>query len=400
MAWYDFLTGNRDTEEKLNPSQFVIARDQGMEVLSRENVTNYRNAYEQLEVVNRAVNMIVDDSAEIPFDVGEAITGLQSVVKGVRRSKVDLLLNIQPNPFQDVSTFKRNLIIDLLIDGNIFVYFDGAHLYHLPADHVTIHTDDNTYIEKFTYDHSIDYSPSEIIHIKENSFNSIYRGVPRLKPAFRTMQLLGSMRNFQDNFFKNGAVPGLVLKSPNTLSEKIKERMLSSWVARYNPQSGGRRPLFLDGGLEVENLTEVNFKDLDFQDGIKANEKIILEALGIPPILMDGGNNANIRPNHRLYYLETIMPITNKIACAFERFFGFKLDEEVSGIPALQPELKDQAAYFATLVNTGIFTPNEAREALRLEKIDGFDTPRVPANIAGSAANPAEGGRPPEETEE
>jgi HK97 family phage portal protein len=400
MAWYDFLTGNRDTEEKLNPSQFVIARDQGMEVLSRENVTNYRNAYEQLEVVNRAVNMIVDDSAEIPFDVGEAITGLQSVVKGVRRSKVDLLLNIQPNPFQDVSTFKRNLIIDLLIDGNIFVYFDGAHLYHLPADHVTIHTDDNTYIEKFTYDHSIDYSPNEIIHIKENSFNSIYRGVPRLKPAFRTMQLLGSMRNFQDNFFKNGAVPGLVLKSPNTLSEKIKERMLSSWVARYNPQSGGRRPLFLDGGLEVENLTEVNFKDLDFQDGIKANEKIILEALGIPPILMDGGNNANIRPNHRLYYLETIMPITNKIACAFERFFGFKLDEEVSGIPALQPELKDQAAYFATLVNTGIFTPNEAREALRLEKIDGFDTPRVPANIAGSAANPAEGGRPPEQTEE
>jgi HK97 family phage portal protein len=287
-----------------------------------------------------------------------------------------------------------------MIDGNIFIYFDGAHLYHLPADHMVIHTDDNTYVEKYTYDHSIDYSPSEIIHIKENSFNSIYRGVPRLKPAFRTMQLLSSMRNFQDNFFKNGAVPGLVLKSPNTLSEKIKERMLSAWVARYNPQSGGRRPLFLDGGLEVENLTEVNFKDLDFQDGIKANEKIILEAIGIPPILMDGGNNANIRPNHRLYYLETILPITNKIAYAFERFFGFKLDEEVSGIPALQPELKDQAAYYATLVNTGILTPNEAREALRLEKINGFDTPRVPANIAGSASNPAEGGRPPEDTED
>ena len=84
------------------------------------------------------------------------------------------------------------------------------------------------------------------------------------------------------------------------------------------------------------------------------------------------------------------------MARAFERFFGFKLDEEVSGIPALQPELKDQAAYYSTLVNTGILTPNEAREALRLEKIDGFDTPRVPANIAGSAANPEEGGRPQE----
>ena len=395
MAWYDRFLGI-DREEKENPAQYIISRDQGLTVDTRENTLSYRNAYETLEVVNRGVNMIVDDTAEIPFDVGTKIDGINPIKKALRRSRVELLLNTEPNPFQDVSTFKRNLIIDLLIDGNIFVYFDGAHLYHLPAEHVTIETDENTYIKKFVYDHSVDYSPSEIIHIKENSFNSIYRGVPRLKPAHRTMMLMQNMRKSQDNFFKNGAVPGLVLKSPNTLSEKIKERMLQAWVARYNPQSGGRRPLFLDGGLEVENLTEISFKDLDFQDAIHNNEKIILKALGIPPILMDSGNNANIRPNHRLYYLETILPIVNKIAYAFERYFGFKLDENVSGIPALQPELRDQASYYATLVNTGIMTPNEAREALRFETIEGFDTPRVPANIAGSAANPEEGGRPVE----
>ncbi|HAW05044.1 MAG TPA: phage portal protein [Saprospirales bacterium] len=399
MAWYDrFLGRTAELEEKENPSQFLIARDEGLSLDSRESVTNYKNAYEQLEVVNRAVNMIVDDAADIPFDVGEPVVGINNIIKQIRRSRVDLLLNKEPNPFQDVNSFKRNLIIDLLIDGNIFVYFDGVHLYHLPAEHVTIETDEKTYVNKYTYDHSVDYTPKEIIHIKENSFNSIYRGVPRLKPAWRTMQLLGSMRRFQDNFFKNGAVPGLVLKSPNTLSEKIKERMLAAWVARYNPQSGGRRPLFLDGGLEVENLTEVNFKDLDFQEAITSNEKIILKAMGIPPILLDGGNNANIRPNHRLYYLETILPIVRKIGYAFERFFGFKLDEEISGVPALQPEMRDQAGYYSTLVNTGILTPNEAREALRFEKIDGFDTPRVPANIAGSAANPEEGGRPTEDS--
>jgi len=393
MAWYDFILGRN---EKENPAQYVIARDEGLTIDTRENTLNYRNAYETLEIVNRAVNMIVDDAAEVPFDVGEKIQGVVPIKKDLRRTRVDLLLNKEPNPFQDISTFKRNLLIDLMIDGNIFVYFDGRHLYHLPAENITIYSDDDTYVEKYTYDHSIDYKPSEIIHIKENSFNSIYRGVPRLKPALRTMQLLTSMRKFQDNFFKNGAIPGLVLKSPNTLSEKIKERMLQAWVARYNPQSGGRRPLFLDGGLEVENLTEINFKELDFQEAIASNEKIILKAIGVPPILMDSGNNANLRPNHRLYYLETILPIINKIAYAFERYFGFKLDEDVTGIPALQPELRDQASYYATLVNTGIMTPNEAREALRLEGIEGFDTPRVPANIAGSASNPEEGGRPQE----
>ena len=395
MAWYDRFLGI-EREEKLNPSQYVISRNEGMTVDSREIVTNYRNAYEQLEIVNRAVNMIVDDVSEIPFAVGEKIIGTNNILKNIRRSKVDLLLNVEPNPFQDVSAFKRNLIIDLLIDGNIFIYFDGVHLYHLPADKITIYTDDTTYVEKYSYDNSIDYSPNEIIHIKENSFNSIYRGVPRLKPAFRTMQLLASMRDFQDNFFKNGAVPGLVLKSPNTLSEKIKERMLQAWVARYNPKSGGRRPLFLDGGLEVENLTEVNFKELDFQEGIKSNERIILEAMGIPPILLDGGNNANIRPNHRLYYLETILPIVKKLGYALERFFGFSLAEDVTGIPALQPELRDQAAYYATLVNTGILSANEAREAIGKEPVEGFDEPRVPANIAGSAVSPEQGGRPVE----
>ena len=405
MAWYDRILGRTTSfepeEEKANPSQFLIGREEGHNITSREVVTNYRDAYEKLEVVNRAVNMVVDDVSEIPIDVGGKINGMNPVYKNVRKATVTRLLNVEPNPFQDINTFKRNLITDLLIDGNIFIYYDGANsaLYHLPAENVEIETDDKTYVRKYTYDGVVDYAPEEIIHVKENSFNSIYRGVPRLKPAYRTMLLMISMRNFQDNFFKNGAVPGLVLKSPNTLSEKIKERMLAAWRARYNPSTGGRRPLILDGGLEIDNLTEVNFKDLDFQAAIEANERIILQAIGVPPLLLDSGNNANIRPNHRLYYLETVLPIVRKVNFAFERFFGFDLVEDMSGVPAMQPELKDQAAYYSTLVNTGIISPNEAREHLRMEPLEGHDDLRVPANIAGSAANPSEGGRPEEEEE-
>ena len=406
MAWYDRILGRNTSfepnEEKINPSQFLIGREEGLNITSREVVTNYRDAYEKLEVVNRAVNLVVDDVAEIPVDIGGKINGMSPVYKNVRRATVMRLLNVEPNPFQDINTFKRNLITDLLIDGNIFIYYDGANsaLYHLPAENVEIETDEKTYVKKYTYDGVVDYAPEEIIHVKENSFNSIYRGVPRLKPAYRTMLLLISMRNFQDNFFKNGAVPGLVLKSPNTLSEKIKERMLAAWRARYNPSTGGRRPLILDGGLEIDNLTEVNFKDLDFQAAIEANERIILQAIGVPPLLLDSGNNANIRPNHRLYYLETVLPIVRKVNFAFERFFGFDLVEDMSGVPAMQPELKDQAAYYSTLVNTGIISPNEAREHLRMEPLEGHDDLRVPANIAGSAANPSEGGRPEQEEEE
>ena len=397
MAWYNNIFGGKpeEVEEKLNPAQFHM--DSGVES-SREPSFSYELAYEDLEIVNRGVNMIVDDVAEIPTMVSRD-NAFRGVIPGVKASKVEQLLNKSPNPYQDISSFKRNLITDYLIDGNIFMYFDGAHLYHLPASDVRIHSSRETYIERFTM-HDVTFSPEEIIHIKENSFHSIYRGVPRLKPALRTMVLMKQMRKFQDNFFKNGAVPGLVLKSPNTLSEKIKERMMVSWQARYRPDAGGRRPLILDGGIEVDSISNVNFKELDFQTSIEENEKIILKALGIPPIMLDSGNNANIRPNMRMYYLETILPIVRKINYGLERFFGFELREDISDIPALQPELRDASAYYTSLVNGGIITPAEARKALGFDFVDGTEEIRVPANIAGSATNPDEGGRPVEEPEE
>ena len=147
MAWYDGFFGRKvEVEEKLNPIQTYLGA--GSQT-SREFTDKYETYYENLEVVNRAVNMIVDDCAEITTTVGPQIPSIQSIQKGLKRSRLDILLNKEPNPFQDINTFKRNLITDLLIDGNIFIYYDGVHLYHLPANNVTIESDTETYINKY-----------------------------------------------------------------------------------------------------------------------------------------------------------------------------------------------------------------------------------------------------------
>ncbi len=76
------------------------------------------------------------------------------------------------------------------------------------------------------------------------------------------------------------------------------------------------------------------------------------------------------------------------------------MKEDITEIPALQPELRDASAYYTSLVNGGIITPNEARERLGFEPVEGAEDIRVPANIAGSATNPDEGGRPEEGNED
>jgi phage portal protein BeeE len=133
---------------------------------------------------------------------------------------------------------------------------------------------------------------------------------------------------------------------------------------------------------------------MDFDVSIKTHGEKIMQAVGVPPILLQGGNNANISPNLRLFYLETVLPMNRKFISAVERYFGYDVEAITSSVSALQPELKDIAAYHSTLVNAGIITPNEARTELRYAAITGNDDLRIPANIAGSAANPSTGGRP------
>lgn len=378
--------------QKLNPSQYQIAQTES----SSEPTHSYTSMYEQLEIVNRAVNMLVDDCSDIDYITGDMVRGFTPAIPQ-RKSKdrVSVLLNLAPNKFQDVSTFRRNLFLDYLLDGNVFIYYDGADLYHLPANKVTIVGDKKTHIEKYTMG-SVDYYPSEIIHIKENSFDSIYRGTSRLSPALRTMILIRNMRQFQDNFFKNGALPGIAIKSPDTLSDKIKRRMKISWQQEFRPNTGGQSPVILDGGMSLETIGNGKFQELDFQNGIENAEKIVLKAIGIPPILLDSGNNANIKPNMRLYYLETVLPIIRKFNKAFTRFFGYEVYEDMADLPALQPELSDLANFHVSLVNGGIETPNEGRIGVNLQAMDdeSMDQIRVPANIAGSASNPSVGGRP------
>lgn len=380
---------------KYNPAQPLISDDQGGDVDSSIAVYTVSKAYETIEVVQRGTNLIADSAAAIRFDMQKKVSEGFST-NAIPKKKVEKLINRVPNPYQNIDTFFRNIIIDMIIEGNAFIYFDGANLYQLPSSKIKIVTDKKTFIKKYVYDEQVDYFPNEIIHIKENSSKSIYRGDSRIKSALNSINVLGSMLDFQKTFFENNAVPGLVLTTPNILSPKIKERLILSWIQKYNPKRGGKRPMILDGDFKMENLGNTDFRELDFAASIKVHEDKILKALGVPPILLDTGNNANVAPNLKLFYITTVIPIVNKICYALEFYFGYDLKPDISEVLALRPELKDQADFYTKFTNAGIITRNEARAGIRMPRSDDpiADTLYLPANIAGSAVDSSVGGRP------
>jgi len=365
----------------------------------------FEKSYDNIEVVRRGVDMIVDSAIEVDVNITGSLP-TTPVHEGPKQRQKTLftILNFRPNKNEDVNTFRRELLMDYILTGNCYQYWEEStkSLFYLPAKLVEVITSSNDKVKHYLYDGKIKFQVKEIIHTRDNNAQSQYVGRSRLHCTKGTISILRSMLDFQENFFSNGAIPGLIIQTPNILGNKIKEKMLQVWRARYNPKDGGRSPMILDGDLKVNPLSTVKISELDFENSIDSHETKILKALGVPPVLLNSGNNANLRPNIQLFYEMTVLPIVSKLISSYERFFAYDMEPEVAKVRALRPELRDAAQYFTGLVNAGIMTADEARIELRLEPMkDGeSDKLRIPANIAGSATNPSEGGKPPEGEED
>lgn len=389
--------------EKLNPVQHIIADDYGTTSSSTQTkILTIERAYELVEVVNRCINLLVDNSSMVNFDVGSSLPFTGNAV-GMKGKTLDKILNYRPNPYMDVNTFRRLVLMDFLIDGNAFIYFDGAGLYHIPAAQMEVVIDNKTYINSFKYNGTESFRADEIIYIKDNSVNSIYRGDSRINSSLESLYTRESMVNFQNAFFKNGASVGLIIETEEILNKKMKDRQEREWMAKFNPTSGAGRPMILDNGQKAKSVSSSDFRSMDYNESIKNLEDKVCVALGVPPILLNSGNNANIKPNLELLFYSTILPMLRKFEAAFEYYFALDIELSTHRVPALKPDQKEQSDRLSALVNNGIMTGNEAREILRMEPIKdpNMEDIRIPQNIAGSGTGVTgqEGGKPPAKEE-
>src|SRR5210317_905370 len=159
---------------KLNPAQPSIASLEPY--ASPENIVDFEQAYREIEVVHRSIDMIINACVEIPLVVDG-----QSPAK-----KVNKLLNIKPNPFEDRVRLFRRAFLDFILDGNAFFYYDGTDLYLLPANDVEVVPDERTFVSHYNYivsnqqqsdyygfgrgkqtrkQEAIQFLPHEIIHV-------------------------------------------------------------------------------------------------------------------------------------------------------------------------------------------------------------------------------------------
>ena len=222
-------------KQKINPIQPYLQSQEPL--VHPDSNVDYRAAYDQVEIIHRCVEMIINSAVGIPFAV-------ESAPGGGPVKKVNKLLNERPNPFEDKIRFLRRALFDFLIDGNAFFYYDSNDIYILPANDIEIETDAKRFVKGYTYllsgagasydsgfepfigsssgrnkppangvkeDTRIFFSADEVIHVKDDNEESIFRGKSRLRSLTDLINLYYALLKFQRQFFRNNAIPGVVL---------------------------------------------------------------------------------------------------------------------------------------------------------------------------------------------
>ncbi len=392
--------------EKLNPAQVNIAERESSATRSNRLPMSTKRAYEEMAIFNRGVNMLIDSAAEVDFDVNNS-RGFTSYGSGIKGKTLKKLLNQRPNMFMDSSTFWRLVYADLILEGWAFIHYDEKEqsLYHVPAATMEVFADKKYYINKFVSDGRVTFAPNEIIFIKDNSFHvggvSQISGYSRIMAALKPVLRKEKLEHFKEKFFDNGTIIGITIETDQNLSARAKERKREEIRLDHNPRNGKSNVLILDGGAKAKSMQSTSLNDLGIDEDMKRFEKEIFTTMGIPSVLIEGGNNANIRPNLELFYYMTVLPLAEKVEKALEFFFAFDIKLDVTDILALSPDKDAQSKALGSKVNNGIITGDEAREELRLAPMGTPEMTeiRIPQNVAGSNTGVAgqEGGAPNKE---
>lgn len=256
---------------------------------------------------------------------------------------------------------------------------------------------------------------TEVIHFKIHSPTSVY-GVPRWVGA--SLAVLGTRDSEEVNltYFRNKAVPPLaIMVSGGTLSsgaadrithyirDQIKGKDNFHSILVLEAEGGGTGAVTGVAGsrvrIEIKNLMEAQQQDALFQTYEQNNAEKVGGAFRIPRILrgsMSDFNRATADAAIRYAEQQVFQPERNKIDHIINqlvlvdrgvRFLRFKSNSPVEKDP---PAIVDMTTQ---LVDSGVITPNEARELAsdafgkRLPKIDA-PWARIPVEAAKAGFAP------------
>lgn len=351
----------------------------------------------------RAVSLISYAIGMLPLQVIEEETKEKASGHPVYR-----LLHREPNDWQTAFDFRVLMQLRALVKGNAYALIVRSRDLRSGGDKITklVPLDPDRVSATLADDWTVSYryqpptgparvyGARDIFHLRGLSLDGL-NGVSLVRQAAEAIGLALSAELAAGRLFKNGAMVGGTLKTPNKLSEPAYDRLRESLAEKEGADNAGKN-LILEEGLEWASLA-ISARDAQMTEIRKLQVEEIARVTGVPrPLLMvdETSWGSGIEALGRFFVQYALGPWFEAWQQAGERSLFTSAEKDRLAIKfnpgaLLRGSMKDQADFYAKALGSGgapgWMDQNEIRDLADLPARTGHDVISMGTAAAASA---------------
>ena len=334
----------------------------------------------RLSAVYACVRLISDTISTLPYDQYVRRDG-QRFPYRPKDAWVD-----RPSTEMPKTTFWKQVIVSLLLDGNAFVQVvrSGNEIVDLiPINPTQVRVDRRNGRKIFFVNETLVMDSTQVLHLTEMMLPGQLRGVSRIKQAKEALGLGLALEEYAAQFFGNGAFAGGVLEFPEKLSPEQRKEIRETWNAQHQGPKRAHRVGMLWGGGKFNPMT-VNPAESQLVDQRRFAIEEVARIFRVPPFMLGVSENAamafaSIEQQQLFFRQHTIQPYVEMLEDHFaallenpNTFIKFNMSSIV------RADLTSRYSAYNTALMAGFMSVNDVRALEDLGPVEAGDQHRVP----------------------
>lgn len=225
-------------------------------------------------------------------------------------------------------------------------------------------------------------SPENVLHFVFNPDKTyLWKGKGLTICLKDLAEILKQASHTEKGFMESKWKPSVIVKV-DALTEEFsnpqgRQKLLDSYVKSADV---GEPWLIPAQQFEVEQVKPLSLADLAISDTVQLNKRAVAAILGVPPFVLGVGEFNRDAWNN--FVQSTIKPIcismqqelTKKLIVSEKMYLKFNV------LSLLDWDIRSIYEVFGGLADKGIVTPNEVRDRIGMNQLEGLDTLRILEN--------------------
>jgi len=232
----------------------------------------------------------------------------------------------RPSMEMPPTTFWKQVLISLLLDGNAFVLItrSGNEIVELtPLNPKQVRIEKENGRKVYVIAENRRVGDDQMLHVTEMLMPGQLRGVSRIEQAKESLGLGLALEEYAAQFFGNGAYAGGVLEFPDKLSPEQRKEIRETWNSVHQGPRRAHRVGMLWGGGKFNPLT-VDPSASQLVDQRKFAVEEVARIFRVPPFMLGVSENAamafaSIEQQQLFFRQHTIQPYVQIIEDHFQQ---------------------------------------------------------------------------------